>query len=98
MGTRKAAAIALSIIGIAFRAIAIILCVLTVALCFNGVTAKFNIVGLIVDITRALPDVIAGYGLIPTPLGGVFRLDFALMAVISFLLDYVCARLSRLMR
>lgn len=98
MEARKAAAIALSIIAMASRTLAIALCALTVALCFNGVTAKLNIVGLIVDITRALPDLIAGYGLIPTPLGGVFRLDFALMAVVFFLLDYVGTRLSRLLR
>ena len=98
MDARRAGAIALTVMGFACRVIAFALCALTVALCFNGFAAKLNIVSLVVDLTRALPAVIAGYGLVATPLGGVFRFDFACMAVAFFLIDYACARVARSLR
>lgn len=57
-----------------------------------------QMVGFVVDLSRAMPAVIAGYGVITTPFGGVFRLDFALVAAVLFLLDYVCCRASRALR
>lgn len=98
MDSRRAGAIALTVVGVACRIIALALCVLTVALCFNGVATKLNIVTFVVELTQSLPDVIAGYGLIATPFGGVFRFDFACMAVVFFALDYLCARLARSLR
>lgn len=98
MDARKAGAIALSVIGFACRVIAIFLCALTVALCFNGVAAKLDIVTFVVELTQALPAVISGYGLIATPFGGVFRFDFAIMAVVFFAVDYLCVRVSRVLR
>lgn len=98
MDARRAGAIALAIVSIACRVVALVLCVLTVALCFNGIANRLGIVSLVVDITRVLPDVIAGYGLIPSPFGGVFRFDFACAAAALFILDYFCERLSRSLR
>ena len=89
MGTRKAGAVALNLLSYVFRIMGIVLCVLVVLLCFSGI---------VVELSRMLPDVIAGYGLMPTPFGGVFRLDYALVAVICFGLDYLCSRLSRTVR
>lgn len=97
MDERRAGAIALKIVGAACRVIAWTLCALTVALCFNGVVTRLNIVSFIVDVTQVLPDLIAGYGLIPTPFGGVFRFDFACMAVMFFLVDYACGRIANLL-
>lgn len=98
MDSRRAAAIALTVVGMACRVIALVLCALTVALCFNGVATKLNIVMFVVELTQTLPDVIAGYGLIATPFGGVFRFDFACMAIVFFALDYLCARCARTLR
>lgn len=98
MNFRKAAAICLIILAWALRICAIALCVLVVLLCFSGIAAQLGIVGLVVDVQQALPDVIAGYGLVATPFGGVFRLDFALMAVIFFVLDYACTYASQRVR
>ncbi len=98
MDARKAGAIALSVIGFACRVIACALCALTVALCFNGVAAKLNIVTFVVELTQALPAMVSGYGLIATPFGGVFRFDFACMAVAFFVIDYLCVRISRALR
>lgn len=98
MDSRKALAVALALLGFAFRLFALVLCALTVILCFNGVATMLGIVTFVVDLTQALPDIIAGYGLIPTPFGGVFRFDFAVMAVVCFALDYALARISRSIR
>ena len=94
----RALAIAASLLSLILRVFAIALCVLTVLLCFAGLSARLDLVGFVVELSRMLPDAIAGYGVMTTPFGGVFRLDFALMAVVLFLLDYLCARLSRTLR
>ncbi len=95
MDSRRALAVALSLLGLAFRSFAFVLCALTVALCFNGVATMLGIVSFVVDLTRALPDIIAGYGLIPTPFGGVFRFDFAVVAAVCFLADHLLGRISQ---
>ena len=88
----RAAAVALSVVGWAARLSAIAMCVLTVVLCFSGVASTLNLVGFIVDLSRALPGAIAGYGVITTPFGGVFRLDYAIVAAVLFLIDFACMR------
>lgn len=94
----RALAIAASLLALILRLFGIALCALVVLLCFSGMTARLSIVGLVVELSRMLPDVIAGYGVITTPFGGVFRLDFALTAVAFFILDYLLSRLSRALR
>ncbi len=98
MDLRRALAVALSLLGFAFRLFALGLCVLTVVLCFNGFATMLGIVNFVVDLTRALPDIIAGYGLIPTPFGGVFRFDFAVVAAVCFFVDYLLGRISQTIR
>lgn len=94
----RAGAIAFEVAAWVCRLCAIALCALTVALCFSGLTAKLNVVGLVVDLSRALPSAIAGYGVMTSPFGGVYRLDFAAVAFALFLIDYACMRASRAMR
>lgn len=98
MQGRRAGAVALMVVAWAARVCAIALCALTVVLCFSGLSAHLNLVGFVVDLSRALPSVIAGYGLVATPMGGVFRLDFAIVAGLLFLLDYLCTRISQVLR
>ena len=73
MNSRKATAVAMSIIAIACRICGIFMSAMTVLLCFSGLTAKLQIVGFVVELSRALPSAIAGYGVITSPFGGVFR-------------------------
>ena len=90
MNSRKAAAVAMSIIAIACRICGIFMSAMTVLLCFSGLTAKLQIVGFVVELSRALPSAIAGYG--------VIRLDYAIVAVILFVIDYLLTRASRRVR
>lgn len=46
MNSRKAAAVAMSVIAIACRICGIFMSAMTVLLCFSGLTAKLQIVGL----------------------------------------------------
>ena len=56
MNSRKAAAVAMSIIAIACRICGIFMSAMTVLLCFSGLTAKLQIVGFVVELSRALPS------------------------------------------
>lgn len=98
MEARKAGAVALNILAFVLRLCGIAMCLIVIALCFSGIAAKLNIVGLVVDLSRTIPEAIAGYGVIASPFGGVFRFDFALVAAICFVLDYACTRASRALR
>lgn len=98
MGARSAGAVALSVLSLVLRLCGIALCAIVIVLCFAGLAARLNIVGLVVELSRALPSPIAGYGVIASPFGGVFRFDFALLAAACFFFDFVCVRASRALR
>lgn len=98
MDARRAAAVALYVVAVALRLFGIFMCAVTIILCFSGLVAALGLVGFVVDLSRAVPDVISGYGVIPSPFGGVFRLDFAIIALASLALDYGLSRASRAIR
>ena len=98
MDSRRAGAIACSVLGVICRVLAWGMCAITAVLCFSSLSTRLGLVGFVIELSSALPDVIAGYGLIPTPFGGVFRLDFALVACFLLVLDYICQRASRALR
>lgn len=95
MDVRRAIALSLSIFAVALRLCAIGLCAIAALLCFNGIASQLNLVGFVVDLSRSMPTAIAGYGVLTTPFGGVFRFDFVLAALLLFLIDYACVRASR---
>ena len=98
MDVRKAGAVALKVLAYALRLMALALCALVVLLCFSGLSARLGIVGFVTDLSRDIPSIISGYGVVSSPFGGVFRLDFALVAVALFVLDYLCCRASAALR
>lgn len=92
MDAHRAGAIACTILSWIARLCAIALCILAIMLCFPSLVARLHLTEFILDISNALPSLIAGYGLIPSPFGGVFRFDFALSAALLFLIDYALQR------
>ena len=98
MNSRKAAAVALYVLAIVCRVCGVFMSAMCVLLCFSGLTAKLKIVGFVVELSRALPSVIAGYGVITSPFGGVFRFDYALVVVVFFVVDYLLVCASRRVR
>ena len=97
MQARRAASIALTIIAWGMRVLAICLCALTVALCFSSLASVSFVAEAAVDLSYALPASVAGYGLVASPFGGVFRTDFALLALVLFLIDFLCTKLADLL-
>lgn len=98
MEARKAAAVALNICAYAFRVIGIALCILVIMLCFPGIVNQLGLTGCVIDLSRVLPGVIAGWGVIVSPFGGVFRFDFLIVGIVFFVLDFACSRISRAVR
>lgn len=98
MEARKAAAVALNICAYAFRIIGIALCALVIMLCFPGIVNQLGLTGLVIDLSRVLPSVIAGWGVIVSPFGGVFRFDFLIVGIVFFVFDFACSRISRAVR
>lgn len=98
MDARKALAVALNILAYILRFCAIVLCLLVIILCFSGMVSRLGLVNFIIDLSRALPQVIAGWGVMASPFGGIFRLDFTIVAAVCFLLDFICVRISRSLR
>lgn len=98
MDLRKAAAVFLCVLSIVCRVCAVAMGVLTVALYFPGVSVRLNLTGFVIDLSRALPDIIEGYGLVTSPFGGVFRTDFAITMLALFIADYIFQRVSRALR
>ena len=98
MQARRAASIALTIASWGLRLCAIVVCLLTALLCFSGAAVEAGVAELAADLAASLPEGIAGWGLASTPFGGVFRTDFALVAIGLFAIDYLCARVADLLR
>lgn len=98
MDARKAIAVALNIFAFIMRICAIALCIIIVLLCIPGAVSALGLVGFVVDLSHALPSIIAGYGVIVSPFGGVFRFDYLIMALLLFLIDWICVRLARRLR
>ena len=94
MQVRRAAYIVLSIIGWAFRIAAVVVCLVTAALCFSRLSSMTLVAALATSLAYALPASVAGYGLVASPFGGVFRFDFACLALVLFLLDFGCSWLA----
>ena len=88
----------MSVLAVVCRICGVFMTLMTVMLCFSGIAAKLQIVGFIVELSRALPAAIAGYGVITSPFGGVFRFDYAIVAVVFFVIDYALTRVSRSVR
>ena len=88
----------LTILSWAARIGAIAICLLTALLCFGGLTAHLGLASLTLAVAQALPEAIAGFGLLATPFGGIFRSDFALSALGLFCIDWLCSQLASLLR
>ena len=88
----------LHVAGILCRVAAIALSALVVALCFSGFSSRALLLGVTNVITSLLPSVISGILVFVTPFDGAFRGDFALVAVMLFVLDWVLQRVSSALR
>ena len=85
------------VVGYLARIAAILLSGLVVILCL-GTATNLGVVGVIMTLNGMVPSAISGLLVIPTPLGGAFRGDFALLAIALFVVDWACMRISSALR
>lgn len=81
------------ILSLLARALAYTCFICVVLLCFSAGFLRPVLVQIQTVITAFLPEGLRGIAVIPTPFGGAFRGDFALIAVVLFLLDWLFTRL-----
>lgn len=88
----------LGAVGFAFRFAGWALVALVVVDLFLTGPARTAVLPLNTLLSRAIPEAISGSFVISTPLGGAFRGDFALVAVLFFLIDWVFCKIASSLR
>lgn len=79
---------------LAARIGALVLSLLVVALCFSGIPFRAALLDAAVSLGGLLPQALSGVLVRVTPFGGAFRGDFAMTALLLFVLDWLFARAS----
>lgn len=70
----------------ACMAVSLLLLLLCAALLSTAVALALHVAPLALALTQAIPAPLCFFGVVASPFGGVFRTDFALLAVCFFLL------------
>ena len=94
----RGAAHVLRVVALACRVAAWALVALTVADAFLGVGARTWLLSVNGAVSRLVPGPLAGLFVFQTPFGGVFRGDFALLAIILLVIDWLLVRVSASLR
>jgi hypothetical protein len=85
-------------LGFAFRVAGWAVAALVVADLFLTGPLRSAVLPLNTLISRLIPEAISGSLVISTPLGGAFRGDFALVAVLFFLADWALCKIASSLR
>ena len=72
-----------------------LLCLLVLACISSQVALALHVAPLALRLTAAMPAWLAYAGVVATPLGGVFRTDLLVCAVVAYLLSRVLRRLAK---
>lgn len=92
--TSDSLSVAFGVLALIFRIIAVVYSLLTI-LSFSGwVISSFKLSTFIFPFTAFLPDFLAGRWVLPSPLDGLFRTDFAIFSAFLFLLDALLIKLK----
>lgn len=91
---RSAAARPLHVAAIACRAVAWLLVALVICDAVLVGAPRSALLGLNGAVLRALPSAVSGLFVFQTPFGGVFHGDFALAAIVFFVIDWLLSRLA----
>ncbi len=87
----KLAAFVLRVVEVALLCLAVVLLALALVQLSSALTARLGLTSVCVRVTSWLPAPLAYFGLLDCPLGGVFRTDYLIAAVVTL----VIARLVR---
>lgn len=88
----------LVVVAVALRLVAILLCCLVVADALFAGEFRVALLGLNGTLTSLIPAPLSGSCVFQTPFGGVFRGDFAIAAIMLFVIDWLISRASTSLR
>ncbi|MDJ1121434.1 hypothetical protein QJ043_02350 [Olsenella sp. YH-ols2217] len=80
-----------------FRVLAVLTSLLVLALCL-GSAVSLGVLDWVVKLDATIPSGLSGVLVYATPLGGAFRGDFFIAALVLFVCDWACCRLSAALR
>ena len=92
---RHLIAAALRLLACALLVCACVLCLLVLACISSQVALALHVAPLALRLTAAMPAWLAYAGVVAAPLGGVFRTDLLVCAVVAYLLSRVLRRLAK---
>lgn len=75
--------------------VSILLALLTAALLSSQVAVALKVAPIALAVTHLLPGGFAFWGVLSSPLGGVFRTDFILVALAAFILSKIVKKIAR---
>ena len=85
----------LSLLILAIRLVAIALCALVVILAVPMINNRLGLIQASNFVSSFMPSNLNGVLVMPTPFGGAFRGDFALAALLLFVIDWILTRLRQ---
>lgn len=80
-----------------FRVLALLTSVLVLLLCI-GSAVRLGVLTWVQNLDSMIPAPLSGVLVYGTPLGGAFRGDFFIAAVVLFVCDWACCRISASLR
>lgn len=92
---RRLAAGVLRTASCALLALCVGLLLLAAALLSSQVAVALHVAPLALAVTRALPAPLSFWGVLASPLGGVFRTDFVLVALAAFVAAKILRKIAR---
>lgn len=95
---RSTGATVLRVLAVVARVVATLLLVLVVVDCVATGSLHSELLSLNGAVTRAIPSVISGVLVMQTPLGGAFRGDFLITAMILYVLGWLFSRVAASLR
>ncbi len=95
---RHALGVALRVVAVACRVLSWALVALVVANVVLPAGPRAWLVPITTAVSRALPDAVSGLFVFSTSLEGAFRGDFAIVAIVLLVADWVLCRLSASLR
>lgn len=86
---------ALYVLSCVLLAVSIALLLLTASLLSSQVAVALKVAPLALAVTRALPGGLAFWGVLSSPLGGVFRTDFVVVALVAYVAAKLLKKIAR---
>ncbi len=94
---RRLLATVLRVVSCALLVVCTALLLLAASLLSSQVAVSLGVAPLALAVTRALPASLSFWGVLASPLGGVFRTDFVLVALAAFVAAKILRKIARVL-